>query len=89
MVTNTNAEDLHLFHRYTISELAALSLYSETYLLAIKHGSHPVREAFRMRMAKALRVSEEVLFAPALAREGGAESKEGSNGHDVGDEGVG
>ena len=81
--------DLHIFKNIPLDVIVEKTLYSHRYLLDIRDGLRPITDKFKERAEHGLGVSREVLFAPALAREGGAESKEGSNGHDVGDEGVG
>ena len=76
-----------IFERFTVDDLVDRGLGSEFYLMELKSGYKPVRPGFKKKAVRVLKEPEEVLFAPALAREGQAE--EGSNGHDVGDEGVG
>ena len=71
-MTTTAPSQYFLFQRYSISELATLTYYSEAYLLAIKHGNHPANGSFRMRIAKALRISEAALFAASEGSDGGA-----------------
>lgn len=56
---------LVLFTRYSVSELATRTPYSEAYLLAIKNGHAQIREVFRLRVAKALGVPEDELFSLA------------------------
>lgn len=75
-MTMTIPSHYFLFQRYSISELAELTYYSEAYLLAIKHGNHPANDSFRMRMAKALRISETALFSVAQTSEQGDASPE-------------
>lgn len=60
---------LRLFIKYSISELAERTPYSESYLLSIKNGNHPVTEVFRLKVAKALGVSEDELFTQAQSGE--------------------
>ena len=76
MVTNAHPAQIELFRRYSVSELSALSPYSEAYLLAIKHGNHPINDMFQMRMAKALHISEAVLFSVAQTPEQGTAQEE-------------
>ena len=80
MVTNAHPAQIELFRRYSVSELSALSPYSEAYLLAIKHGNHPINDMFQMRMAKALPISEAVLFSVAQTPEQGTAQEEDTHG---------
>ena len=79
-MTTTAPSQYFLFQRYSISELATLTYYSEAYLLAIKHGNHPANGSFRMRMAKALRISETALFSVAQTPEQGTAQEEETHG---------
>lgn len=53
---------LPIFTLYTLEQLARLLGYSESYLLSVKLGNHPLRERFRSNASKILPESEETLF---------------------------
>ena len=55
--------DLALFQRFTISELAERTGYSEVYLLNLRSGNKPISARFQRWMSRALGEPEAVLFA--------------------------
>ncbi len=59
-----NRAGIALFERYSISELAEKTPYSEATLLAIKNGYRKPSEIFRMKVSRALGVPEDQLFSP-------------------------
>ena len=68
--TKPNPAELYLFQHYDISALGRDTPYTERYLVEIKLGTHRITPLFRERMAKALRVSEAVLFAASEGSDG-------------------
>jgi len=54
--------NMPLFRLYTVSELAELTPYKESYLLRVKEGRTPLNWRFRETVAKILRRSEVELF---------------------------
>ncbi len=57
------ASDKHpIFWRFTVSELADRTGYSESYLIKLKGGYQPVTPAFQRRMARILGERPSELF---------------------------
>lgn len=69
-VGRVEPRNLVLFRRYGLDELTRRTPYSESYLLTLKLGYHPITEVFRLRVAKALAMPEEELFSAADEEEG-------------------
>ena len=59
-----------LFREYDITWLSEHTPFSEAYLLSLKNGHQPIREVFRLRVAKALGEPEAVLFAVSEGSDG-------------------
>ena len=71
MTTATpNPSQTDLFTRFTISELAAKTAYSESYLLELRSGWRPITASFKRRAALALNEPEATLFAVAEGSDG-------------------
>ena len=68
--TKPNPADFYLFQHYDVSFLGRETPYTERYLVEVKTGTHPITDMFRTRMAKALHISEAVLFAASEGSDG-------------------
>ena len=53
-----------LFEKYTLTDLAERTGYSEFYLARLKTNSKQINYTFRYRMSKILGLPEQELFAP-------------------------
>jgi hypothetical protein len=52
-----------LFERYSTSEIAARTAYSEIYLLELRNGWRPITASFRKRVSLAFGQPETTLFS--------------------------
>ena len=62
MMTQKGKPSAPIFDLYTLSELAELLPYRETYLLDLKRGNTPLTERFRKTACGILRRPESELF---------------------------